>query len=156
VRPSKVDRSPPDPRDDPEAKSVEVYVSVHDDGRGALWRGLRYLGLAAVLVAAIVVLLVSTLPSGAGDSRLASSAPPKSLPTSSNLPPLARNVLLLVSHPYLKYDAKQLVSHDPCAESRSAAVERKHEVLYAQAVAEATGEVLPGRAKLQATKYPSC
>lgn len=126
-----------------------MQVSVDEDGRDSLWRALRFFGLAAVLIAAIAVLLISSLPSGGGSS----SGTLRSLPSATYLPPLARNTLLLVTHPYLKH---QLLNYDPCAESRNAALERKNETLYAQAIAEATGAVLPGRAKLQATRYPAC
>lgn len=151
VRPSKVDRSSPDPRDDPGAVSVEVYASVADDGHGELWRGLRYLGLAAVVLAAVVVLLVSGLSSSGGHSQPAT--PPR---LSSKLSPGARNLLLLVSHPYLPHDVKQLLKHDLCASSRSGAFERGVETEYARAVLGASGESLPGRAQLQATRYPRC
>jgi hypothetical protein len=154
VRPSKVDRVTLDPRADPEVVSVEVYVSVDDDGRGPVWSGWRYLGLATVVVAAIVVLLVSSLSSVGVHSRSASS--PLTLKDSGSPPPGARNMLLLVSHPDLAHDAVQLVHHDRCAVSRSAARERAIETLYARAVAAAQGAVLPGRAKLQATTYPMC
>lgn len=81
---------------------------------------------------------------------------PFSVKGSGSLPPRAGYQLLLVSHPYLSRDAKQLMRHDRCAVSRSAALERVVETLYARAVADAQGEVLPGRAKLQATNYPMC
>ena len=129
--------------------AIEVQVSVDEDHRDGLWQALRLLGLAAVVVAAIAVLLASSLPSGGAPSRTTL----RSLPSASYLPPLARNTLLLVTHPSLK---RQLLNYDPCAESRNAALERKNETLYAQAIADATGAVLPGRAKLQATKYPAC
>jgi hypothetical protein len=150
VRPSRVDRFSPDPPEHPGGVSAEVYVSVGDDGRGALWRGLRYLGLAAVVVVAVVVLVFSSLPSG----RKTSPATPRPIAAASKAP--RSLLLLLASHPYLPRNVKQLVNHDSCAGSRSAALERGVEAQYAQAVADASGAVLPGRAKLQATTYPRC
>lgn len=104
----------------------------------------------------IAVALVSSLSSGGVHSRSASSATPFAVKDSGSPPTGAPYRLLLVSHPYLPRDAKQLMHYDRCAVSRRAALERAIETLYARGVADAHGEVLPGRAKLQATKYPMC
>lgn len=151
-----MDRVPVDPRGGPEVISVEVYVSVGDERRGAVWSGWRHLGLATVVVAMIAVAVVSSLSSGGVHSRSASSARPFAVTDTGSPPSGARYRLLLVSHPYLPRDAKRLMHHDRCAASRRAALERAIETLYARAVADAQGEVLPGRAKLQATQYPMC
>jgi hypothetical protein len=156
VRRSKVDRVPVDSRGGPELISVEVYVPAREDGRGAGWSGWKYLGLGTVAVALIAAGLLSTVSPSGVRSRSASSATPFSVKDSRSPPRSDRYMVLLLSHPNLLRDAEQLMHQHPCAVSRSAALELATETLYAQAVANAKGEVLPGRAKLQATTYPTC
>jgi hypothetical protein len=75
----------------------------------------------------------------------------------STTPPLtARDLLVLVSHPYLPDDAKQVVNADGCAVWKSAALKRATGRLYAEATAIAQAGSTAGRALIQATSSPSC
>jgi hypothetical protein len=72
-------------------------------------------------------------------------------------PPLtARALLLLVSHPYLPRDAKQLVNVESCAVWKSAALQRATGRQYARATAVAQAGSIPGRAEIEATSNPNC
>jgi hypothetical protein len=75
----------------------------------------------------------------------------------STSPPLtARDLLVLVSRPYLPDDAKQVVSTDSCAVWKSASLKRATGRAYAQATAIAQAGSTAGRAEIEATSSPSC
>lgn len=75
----------------------------------------------------------------------------------SSTPPLtARDLLVLVSHPYLPGDAKQVVNTDRCAVWKSAALKRATGRAYAQATAIAQAGSTGGRAEIEATGNPTC
>jgi hypothetical protein len=75
----------------------------------------------------------------------------------SSTPPLtARDLLVLVSHPYLPGDAKQVVNTDRCAVWKSAALKRATGRAYAQATAIAQAGSVAGRGQIEATADPTC
>ena len=75
----------------------------------------------------------------------------------SATPPLtARDLLILVSHPYLPGDAKEVVNTDGCAAWKSAALKRATGRAYAQATAIAQAGSIPGRAQIEATSNSTC
>ena len=143
---------PGEPRRGPQIVSVEVHVSGGGDGRGAAWSGWRYLGLACVVGAAMAVALVLHNT----HRGLTSSATPVLVKDSGSPRAGDRYLVPVIAHPRLARDVRQLMRHDHCAGSRNAAFNRAVETLYARGVANATGKVLPGRAKLEATTYPRC
>jgi hypothetical protein len=72
-------------------------------------------------------------------------------------PPLsARDLLSLVSHPYLPRDAKRIVNQETCAVWRSAALRRATGRSFASATAVAQVGGIPGRAEIRATSSPRC
>jgi hypothetical protein len=75
----------------------------------------------------------------------------------STTPPLtARDLLILVSHPYLPGDAKQVVSTHSCAVWRSSALRRATGRAYARATAGAQARSVPGKAEIEATSNSTC
>jgi hypothetical protein len=72
-------------------------------------------------------------------------------------PPLTgRDLLVLVSHPYLPRDAIQVENTDTCAVWKSAALRRATGSAYATATAVAQVGSTPGRAEIEATPNPRC
>lgn len=72
-------------------------------------------------------------------------------------PPLtARELLVLVSDPYLPRDAKRLVLAGTCGVWKSATLQRATGRPYATAIAIAQIRSLPGRAAIAATSKPAC
>jgi hypothetical protein len=75
----------------------------------------------------------------------------------SATPPLApRDLLGLVSHPFLPGDAKQLVSTDSCAVWKSRALRRATGQAYARATAITQAGSSPGTAQIAATANSVC
>ena len=76
----------------------------------------------------------------------------------STTPPLtARDLLFLVSHPYLPGDAKQLVNTPSCAVWKSTALKRATGRAYARATAIVqVGSIIPGTAEIEATSNSTC
>ena len=75
----------------------------------------------------------------------------------SSTPPLtAHDLLVLVGHPYLPGDAKQLVNTDRCAVWKSAALKRATGRAYAQATAIGQAGSTMGRGQIEATAHPTC
>ena len=75
----------------------------------------------------------------------------------STTPPLtARGLLVLVSHPFLPGDAKQVVSTDSCAVWKSRALTRATGRAYARATAIVQAGSIPGTAKIAATTDSAC
>jgi hypothetical protein len=75
----------------------------------------------------------------------------------SSTPPLtARDLLVLVSRPYLPGDAKQVVYTDRCAVWKSAALKRATGRAYAQATAIAQAGSLAGTGQIEVTADPTC
>jgi hypothetical protein len=188
------------PSDREQDASVEVYLTVTDEGRPTVSTGWRYLALAIVIVATGAALLVTSLGASASPSRSrcdrapgygglggrvrdfdannnnstgeAGPSPGTAFYTvtatargcvtafavqESASPPLsARDLLFLVSHPYLPVDARQLVSTRRCAVWRSAALRRATGRAYARATAAAQATGIPGRAQIEATTNPAC
>jgi hypothetical protein len=72
-------------------------------------------------------------------------------------PPLtARDLLILVSHPYLPADAKQIVNTDSCGVWRSGALKRAIGRAYARATAVAQAGSTAGTGEIAATSSPTC
>jgi hypothetical protein len=65
-------------------------------------------------------------------------------------------LLILVSHPYLPGDAKQVVDTHGCAVWKSTALKRATGRAYAQATAIAQAGSIPGRAQIEATSNSTC
>jgi hypothetical protein len=75
----------------------------------------------------------------------------------STTPPLtARGLLVLVSHPFLPSDSKQVVDTDRCDVWKSRALMRATGRAYARATAIAQGRSIPGTAQIAATSDSSC
>jgi hypothetical protein len=75
---------------------------------------------------------------------------------STNPPLTARELLILVSHPYLPGDAEQVVNTHTCAVWKSAALKRATGRAYAQATAVAQAGSIPGRAQIEAISNSTC
>ncbi len=72
-------------------------------------------------------------------------------------PPLtARDLLFLVSHPYLPPDARRIVSADTCAVWKSGSLRRATGRAYAMATAVGQRRSSPGRAEIGVTSLPDC
>jgi hypothetical protein len=72
-------------------------------------------------------------------------------------PPLtARDLLILVSHPYLPADAERVVTTDSCGVWRSSALKRATGRAYARATAIAQAGSTPGTAEIAATSSSRC
>jgi hypothetical protein len=67
-----------------------------------------------------------------------------------------RDLLFLVSHPYLPGDAKRVAAMGACAVWRSATLRRVTGRAYATATAVAQVGSTPGRAQIEATSKPAC
>lgn len=75
----------------------------------------------------------------------------------STTPPLtARDLLLLVSHPYLPADAEQVVSTRSCAVWKSSALGRATGRMYARATAIAQAGSVAGTAEIETTSNSTC
>jgi hypothetical protein len=75
----------------------------------------------------------------------------------SSTPPLtAHNLLLLVGHPYLPGDARQLVDTNRCAVWKSAALKRATGRAYARATAIGQAGSTMGTGRIEATAKPTC
>jgi hypothetical protein len=75
----------------------------------------------------------------------------------STSPPLTtRELLILVSHPYLPGDAKPVVNTHRCAVWKSIALSRATGRAYAQATAIAQAGSTPGRAQIETTSNSTC
>jgi hypothetical protein len=75
---------------------------------------------------------------------------------SSNPPLTAHDLLVLVGHPYLPGDARQLVNTDRCAIWKSAALKRATGRAYAQATAIRQAGSTMGTGQIEATANPTC
>jgi hypothetical protein len=71
-------------------------------------------------------------------------------------PPTARDLLFVVSHPYLPGDAKQLLNTHSCAVWESIALKRATGRAFAQATASGQVGSMPGRAQIEAMSNPTC
>ena len=75
----------------------------------------------------------------------------------STTPPLtARDVLIMVSHPFLPGDAEKVVSTDRCAVWKSRELTRATGRAYARATAIAQAGSIPGTAQIAATSDSAC
>lgn len=75
---------------------------------------------------------------------------------STSPPATARELLVLVSHPFLPRDAKQVVTTDGCAVWESRALARATGRAYARATAIAQAGSNPGTAQIAATSNSDC
>lgn len=67
-----------------------------------------------------------------------------------------RQLLFMVSHPYLPKDAKQVAKSASCMVWKSLALQHATGLLYAKATAVAQAGIVPGSAQLVATSDASC
>lgn len=75
----------------------------------------------------------------------------------SATPPLtARNLLVLVNHPFVPGDARRVAATNTCAVWRSRVLRRAIGRAYARATAIAEAGSIPGRAQIAATSSSAC